>query len=727
MDDVLHDGMMDCVHGLDCPSSRRNRRPVTPPCIASTGPIISGRRFGSAMRRVAMATAVAFCMPAAMAQVRFPSDAGIIDVTSPPYNAKGDGVADDTAAINRALATHNRRAASAEHMPWTIYLPPGIYRVTDTLGAQSASVKGEYVNGVRITGGGAALTTIRIDDANPRFADPGDPRPVLRTGGSPTDMVIRGRKSTGQPNSAYSNYIEHLSVDIGAKNPGAVGIRFDVANVGALSDVRIRSSDAAGAGRYGLQFVGTSGPGFVRDVAIAGFDYGVHLDRTPVNNINFEALDLSGQRRAGIYNGGKVIGLLSLRSHNAVPALLLGNEFATAFLIDARLSAPRDTTGPAIAGRGFLYARDVETTGYARGIAGTLARATAPPDGQRIGEWSSHAAPGLDAGATPVRLPVHTARVFASTDMDDWESVTKHGAIADDGRDDTAAIQRAIDAGKPIVYFPRGTYAINGTLELRGAVRRLDLLFSRISAQPGARIRIGRTDAAAIAIVNGVIDPDIEHDSETALAIANIGGPSTLRTTRSATGDVFVENAGPHAQIVIQGKQRAWIRSVNRESKALINDGATVWIFGDNIERMSHRSGGSRKVNAILTRSGGMTEYLAGCLDALTIAHEPDDGALFVVEDGRLSATYAGLVRLRRSPLPTWGRWPHHLGVRRGNGLTVIPDTAAAWFTGSAAALQRRFFAPPVTVTAQAPEDSVVPSASQPLTRTPAGATSASP
>ena len=49
----------------------------------------------------------------------------LIDVTAPPWLAVGDGVADDTAALNHALN------AAARH--GTVYLPPGQYKITAPL------------------------------------------------------------------------------------------------------------------------------------------------------------------------------------------------------------------------------------------------------------------------------------------------------------------------------------------------------------------------------------------------------------------------------------------------------------------------------------------------------------------------------------------------------------------------------------------------------------------
>ena len=49
------------------------------------------------------------------------------DVTQPPYNALGDGIADDTAAVKQALL------AASKHGGGTVYLPQGHYRITSPL------------------------------------------------------------------------------------------------------------------------------------------------------------------------------------------------------------------------------------------------------------------------------------------------------------------------------------------------------------------------------------------------------------------------------------------------------------------------------------------------------------------------------------------------------------------------------------------------------------------
>jgi hypothetical protein len=74
-------------------------------------------------------------------------------------------------------------------------------------------------------------------------------------------------------------------------------------------------------------------------------------------------------------------------------------------------------------------------------------------------------------------------------DLHNWASVVAFGANPNDDKDDTAAIQAAIDSGKTTIYFPspqqrEGAYIIDGTVRVRGNVRRIDGLYARI--QPRA-------------------------------------------------------------------------------------------------------------------------------------------------------------------------------------------------------------------------------------------------
>ena len=43
----------------------------------------------------------------------------------------------------------------------------------------------------------------------------------------------------GEGNDAYENFVEDLTIDVGASNPGAVGIDYLANNIGAIRDVRV--------------------------------------------------------------------------------------------------------------------------------------------------------------------------------------------------------------------------------------------------------------------------------------------------------------------------------------------------------------------------------------------------------------------------------------------------------------------------------------------------------
>jgi hypothetical protein len=96
-------------------------------------------------------------------RIVFPADAGVVDVTKDPYSAKGDGVADDTAAIQRALDDHPNAGA-------IIYLPPGTFLISDTLRWPAGKHDGDRHKRTVLQGAGEELTTLKLKDSCPGFS-----------------------------------------------------------------------------------------------------------------------------------------------------------------------------------------------------------------------------------------------------------------------------------------------------------------------------------------------------------------------------------------------------------------------------------------------------------------------------------------------------------------------------------------------------------------------------
>jgi hypothetical protein len=83
------------------------------------------------------------------------------NVKHAPYKAKGDGVTDDTIAIQKAIDKSE-----------TVFLPKGIYRVTRTIRLRPDT---------KIIGIGKAFSILAIRGTEDYFTDSADPRPVLET------------------------------------------------------------------------------------------------------------------------------------------------------------------------------------------------------------------------------------------------------------------------------------------------------------------------------------------------------------------------------------------------------------------------------------------------------------------------------------------------------------------------------------------------------------------
>lgn len=97
-------------------------------------------------------------------KVVYPPGPAIIDVTRPPYGAKGDGKTDSTAALQKALTD-----AMGRHQ--VIYLPAGTYVISETLQWSKKNSAGQDAWGFNtVQGQAAAKSIVRLKDGT--FTDP---------------------------------------------------------------------------------------------------------------------------------------------------------------------------------------------------------------------------------------------------------------------------------------------------------------------------------------------------------------------------------------------------------------------------------------------------------------------------------------------------------------------------------------------------------------------------
>lgn len=280
----------------------------------------------------------------------YPVDAGIINIKK-IYGAKGDGVADDTAAIQQAINDN----LGYNGKPKIIYFPSGTYLVSKTLEWRNS--KGNWDSYLKFQGQNQTNTVIKLKDNIPEFNNSKLPKAVVYT------ASINDNKG----NRAHNNFFANLTIDTGKGNRGAVGIDYLANNRASIRDVTIRSGD--GQGRVGLNMTrGWTGPALIKNVQIIGFDYGVKTVG-PEYSITFKDLVLENQRIAGIDNLWNVLSIDGLTSRNQVPAIR--NQGQTArdrrslvVLLNANLAGGSATNVAIENNAGEIYARNVTTSGY---------------------------------------------------------------------------------------------------------------------------------------------------------------------------------------------------------------------------------------------------------------------------------------------------------------------------------------------------------------------------
>ena len=268
--------------------------------------------------------------------------ANVLDATRSPYNAHGDGKTDDTQALLRCL--NDARAQQV-----ACYLPNGTYLVSGTL-TETMTGKERPHRFVRIQGESENGTVIRLGD-NLNFTGP--------------VLSVSGEENEANHRAPAPDAITRLTVNTGAGNPAAVGVRLGGSGGGAaLQQVTIQSGD--GKGNRGLDIVAPLGPATFERIRVEGFDTGIYLPAQ--SRAIFDHVALSHQNTVGVWVNGANAMFRHLVSQNAVPVLVNMRDGQTV-LEEGDLTGGSDYA-PAILNPGgdenqaHLRVKNVRTQGY---------------------------------------------------------------------------------------------------------------------------------------------------------------------------------------------------------------------------------------------------------------------------------------------------------------------------------------------------------------------------
>jgi hypothetical protein len=409
-------------------------------------------------------------------------DPKAVYLTADNFPVRGDGLADDTEAIQRAIDKVQETTSQG-----IVFVPQGRYRLTKTINIWP---------GIRVIGYGATRPVFLLADNTPGYQDKDNERYMIffagsrpgagrgfgggrgATGGRGTPGgrgTADGQPPDASPGTFYSA-ISNIDLEIRDGNAGAVGVRARYAQHCFMAHMDFR----IGSGLAGIHEAGNVG----EDLHFYGGQYAIWT-RKPSPGWQYTVVDATfeGQREAAIRE--REAGLTLIRPHfRNVP---------TAISIDA--GAPdelwvkngrmEDITGPAVIVSLEKSARteiNLENIVCRRVPVFAAFRESgkqvAAPAGIYEVKVFSHGLNYSDIGAVPTTrdvfeatpLPVMPAPVPSDLPdlppRDRWVNIRALGAKGDGATDDTAIFKKAIAENRAI-YLPSGKYVVSDTIALK--------------------------------------------------------------------------------------------------------------------------------------------------------------------------------------------------------------------------------------------------------------------
>jgi Pectate lyase superfamily protein/Secretion system C-terminal sorting domain len=496
------------------------------------------------------------------------------------FGAVGDGITDDTNALSNAMNSN---------YGGIIFIPNGVYKITNSIKKIPQGL-GTFFHGQSKNG-----VVIKLADGAVGFGNALTPKAMITCVDDPNGISA----------DVFYYQWKNFTIDAG-NNPGAIALRFYSNNVGSLTDVIIKATNA----EIGLDMAwrNQNGPNLINKVEIDGFKTGFYTD----NILNSQTLSEITIKNCliGIKAIGQVVSIEDLVTINVVEPVKT-NSILT--LINSTFTGGNGTK-PAIDLQGSqLFARNITATGYTNIVGG---QSIVP--GTYISEWTPNNTlfNFADHKTTSLNLPVQKAPNFPlEPDLTKWVSANSFGAVPN-GSNVSVAFQQAIDAaaaaGKTTVYFEASLgpepnwYFVEGDVHVYGSVKHIiGLGYARFVSSNNVipKLIIDANAAPVVKIENmyrlGGNAYNIVNNFTSTLIIEHMdGAPVTI----SGNSETYINDFSSRVEVT-NPNSKVWARQLNPEVDFIHNvlvEQGKLWVLGLKTE----------KSKPIIVRSGGSLEIL---------------------------------------------------------------------------------------------------------------------
>ncbi|KAG2149369.1 glycoside hydrolase family 55 protein [Suillus clintonianus] len=393
------------------------------------------------------------------------------------YGAVGDGVHDDTAAINAAISTGTRcgngTCGSSTTTPAVVYFPAGSYLVSSPLQAYYYTVMVGDARTPPTLLASANFTGIAVIDADPYGANQANWY-------TNQDSFFRSAR----------NFV--IDVTRMPANVTATGIHWQVSQSTSLVNVVVNMSTKPGNNHQGLYMEDGSG-GFMGDIVFNGGKYGIWVgnQQFTVRNLTVNGADTAV---FGSWNWGWTYQHVIINDCQIGFDLSNGGSGGEA-IIDAVvtntpvfLKTPNHTN---VSVAGSIVLNNIHLNNVS--VAVMESNATILAGGTKIIEsWGKgNVYTGTHPNGTFTQGNIQAAYkdpslldhngfivskghpMYADYSVDQFKSVKSMGAVGDGVTDDTEAIKSVLAkyAGCYIIYFDAGIYKVTSTIQVPAGTR----------------------------------------------------------------------------------------------------------------------------------------------------------------------------------------------------------------------------------------------------------------